>query len=135
MDLSSEFTMTMRVFSPARPSEVPSGMPDILRGELKERSWVEPNNLSSIYINQLIGWTALQIFTYIESFCLCKIICWKHIAPLSDKKKLAFNLTETVRGLFQVYDSKDGNCERSKKDNYNKSIRDVGIKLQTRIWL
>ena len=58
--------MTMRVFSPARPSEVPSGMPDILRGELKERSWVEPNNLSSIYINQLIGWTALQIFTYVK---------------------------------------------------------------------
>ena len=62
----SEFTMTMPVFSPARPSEVPSGMHDILLEELKERSWLEPNNLSSIYINQLIGWTALQIFTYVK---------------------------------------------------------------------
>ena len=66
----SEFTMTMPVFSPARPSEVPSGMHDILLEELKERSWLEPNNLSSIYINHLIGWTTLQIFTYIELFLL-----------------------------------------------------------------
>ena len=62
--------MTMLVFSPARPPEVPSGMHDILLEELKERLWVEPNNLSSIYINQLIGWTTLQIFTYIELFFL-----------------------------------------------------------------
>ena len=123
ISVRSEFTMTMLVFSPARPPEVPSGMHDILLEGLKERSWVEPNNLSSIYINQLIGWTTLQIFTYIELFFLCKIICWIHIASLSDKKKLAFNLTETVRGLFQVYDSKDGNCERSKEENFNKSIR------------
>ena len=101
-------------FSPARLPGV-EAVYDILLKDLEEKSWTESDDLDLRVISQLIGFICQNHIQLIR-FQLLAILHSNmkfHICPLStDKKKLAYNLSETVHGLFQVYNPDNNNCVR-----------------------
>ena len=88
-------------------------MYDPLLKELEQRSWSEQDQdpeLFSNYISQLIGFLVMLTIIFTNDLWMFSGVFLS--INLADKNKLAFNLTETVRGLFQVYNADNEKCIR-----------------------